>query len=71
MANKIIIEEFDICHKLINIFKNLCFNNDYPIIDNVSCDCFVIFIHYNDDSAKIINKEVNTIKKLSVAYELE
>ena len=25
MSEKIIVEEFDVCHKLVNGFENLCF----------------------------------------------
>lgn len=70
MAEKIIVEEFDICHKLVNDFENLYFNNSYGFSHNVSCDRFMIWIHHDSNSAKIIDNQINAIKKLSVKYEL-
>ena len=62
MAEKIVVEELDVCHKFVN---NLLFHwqhVDCAITHNVSCDEFVIFIDCSDSSPKLTDKEIMYIK---------
>ena len=63
MAEKIVVQEFDVCHKFVDDLVRQCRNIDCQIAHNVSCDDFIIYIDYNNSSAKLIDKEIAYIKK--------
>ena len=62
MAEKLVVEEFDVCHKFVNDLLFHCQNTDCAILHNFFCDEFVIFIDFNYSSSKLINKEIMYIK---------
>lgn len=62
MAEKIVVEEFNVCYKFADDLVRRCRNIDCRITHNVSCDDFVIFIDYNNYSAKLIDKEISFLK---------
>ena len=58
MTGKIVAPDLDVCHKFVDDLVRYFNNIDCQINYNVSCDHFMIFIDYNDSSAKLINKVV-------------
>ena len=63
MAEKIVVEEFDVCQKFVDNLVRCCCNIGSQKT-HVSCDDFVIFINCNNSSAKLINKEIIYNKKV-------
>ena len=53
------------------VLKIYVLENNCGVSHNVSCEHFIIWIHYKSYSTKIIYKGVNNIKILSAEYELE
>ena len=53
------------------VLKIYVLKNNCGVSHNVSCEHFIIWIHYKSYSTKIIYKGVNNIKILSAEYELE
>lgn len=44
MAEKIVVQEFDVCHKFVDDLVRQCRNIDREITHNASCDDFIIYI---------------------------
>ena len=44
MAEKIVVQEFDVCHKFVDDLVRQCRNIDCEITHNASCDDFIIYI---------------------------
>ena len=65
------VEEFGICHKFVSPFADLCSSSNYSIIHNMSSDCFIIWIPFNNCSQRITNKEVNVVEKPFIEDEIK
>ena len=63
MALKIVVNELDVCHKFENDLERYCRHIDSAKTYRMSCEDFVIFIVYNDSSAKLIEEQLAYIKK--------
>ena len=71
MASQIVVNEFDVCHKFVNDLECNCRHIDSAITRRVSCEDFVIFIDYNDSSAKLIEEKLAYIKKKAYVDRLD
>ena len=64
MTEKIVMREFELCHKLANeyfhLYLNLCTRS---FTRNVSNERFIIFIYYKIDGIIDIDNEVWMLKK--------
>ena len=70
-TTKIVVPEFDVCHKFVDDLVRNCSNIGCQITHNVSCDDFIIFLDYNDSSARLINNVVTYILKKIYADKLD
>ena len=71
MSSKIVVNEFYVCHKFVNDLERYCRHIDSAITYRVSCEDFVIFIVYNDSSAKLIEEQLAYIKKKAYVDRLD
>ena len=71
MADKTVLEEFDVFHQVANEYFNYHFFFKRSCTHTIFKESFVIWIYYNIQDDIDVNKEVNVLKRLAYNYKLD